>query len=196
MSLHNRVEPIFLRCNPQNSRYIYIRVNSANISLTMNSIEEVVSRYLQDFPFEYHFLDTTIDNLYKTENRSRSLFGVFTFIAIFISILGLFGLLMFVIERRTREIGIRKVLGASVSGIVKLLLVDFIKLVLIANIFAWPAAYFVMRNWLQDYAYRINIAPWTFLLASTLAFIIVVLTISFQSIAAALVNPVESIKYE
>ena len=196
MSLHNRVEPIFLRCNPQNSRYIYIRVNSANISLTMNSIEEVVSRYLQDFPFEYHFLDTTIDNLYKTENRSRSLFGVFTFIAIFISILGLFGLLMFVIERRTREIGIRKVLGASVSGIVKLLLVDFIKLVLIANIFAWPAAYFVMRNWLQDYAYRINITPWPFLLASTLAFIIVVLTISFQSIAAALVNPVESIKYE
>ena len=124
------------------------------------------------------------------------LLGTFSVLAILIACLGLFGLVTFITEQRTKEIGIRKVLGSTVTGVFILLAREFIKWVLIANLIAWPVAYYFMSNWLQDFAYRIDITFWPFLLSGLVALLIAVITVSYQSIRAALANPVESLKYE
>ncbi len=146
-------------------------------------------------PFEYHFLDETYDKLYKTERRLNLVFNYFTFLAIFISCLGLFGLALFKAKKRTNEIGIRKVLGASVSNIDGLLSFQFAKWILVANLIALPVGYLMMNKWLQNFAYRINIEWWVFVLAGALAFIIALFTVGYQAIKSALSNPVESLRY-
>ena len=147
-------------------------------------------------PFSYNFLDDTFNKQYLDEDRFEKLFFNFSILAIFISCLGLLGLASYSTIQRTKEIGIRKVLGASVSGITSLLSKDFIKLVLIALIMASPVAWFGMHKWLQGFAYRINIGLWVFILAGVLAILIALLTVSFQAIKAAVANPVKSLRSE
>jgi putative ABC transport system permease protein len=141
-------------------------------------------------------MDETFDRLYRSEEKLSQIFSVFSFLAIFIASLGLFGLALYMVEQRTKEIGIIKVLGASIGRIFVLLSQEFALLVLGANLFAWPAAYFFMRNWLQNFAYKVNIAPWIFVLSAVLAFVIAMLTISFQAVKAAMADPVDSLRYE
>ena len=130
------------------------------------------------------------------EKQTRKLFAIFSFLAIFIACLGLFGLSSFIADRRTKEIGIRKILGASVPKIVTILNKSFVKWVLLANLFAWPAAWYVMNRWLQNFAYRIDLSWWMFVLAAVLALLIALIIISFQTVKAALKNPVDSLRYE
>ena len=146
--------------------------------------------------FRYTFMDERFDKLYESESRSAYLLNIFTGIAIFIACLGLFGLATFTAEQRTKEIGIRKVLGASISAIVGLLSKDFLKLVLIGVIVATPIAYYFMNQWLQDFAYRVQLQWWVFLIAALLAILIAFLTVSVQSIRAALSNPIKALRSE
>ena len=147
-------------------------------------------------PVEYNFLDDSFNELYKDDRQTSTLIFIFAITAIFISCLGLFGLAAFTAERRAKEIGIRKVLGATVTGIVKLLTKDFLKLVLIAIVIASPVAWHAMSKWLQDFAYRINISVWVFVIAGVLALLIALITVSFQAIKAAMANPVKSLRSE
>ena len=147
-------------------------------------------------PFSYHFLDTAFNNVYRSEQRVAKIAITFSVLAILIACLGLFGLATYMAEQRTKEIGIRKVLGASVGSVVTMLSKDFLKLVTIAFCIAAPLAWWAMHNWLQDFAYRIDISWWIFGIAGVLALFIALFTISFQAIKAAVANPVKSLKKE
>ena len=160
------------------------------------SSNTVWHRIVPDWPFVSRFLDDDYDALYRSEERTGVLFSSFAVIAIVIACLGLFGLSAFVIEQRTKEIGIRKTLGASIPGIVGLLSRKYLTLVLIANLIAWPLAYFSMNRWLEDFAYRTDIGAGTFFLTGCAAILIALLTVSFQAVRAALANPVEALRYE
>ncbi len=195
-SLHSEIEPLLLINAPSLYRYILIKLDSGYIPSTLANIESTWKTFFPDTPFEYHFLDEAYGKLYRTEQQMGTLFNYFTGLAILISCLGLFGLASFMAEKRTKEIGIRKVLGAPVSGVVILLNKEFIKWVLIANIFAWPVAYYAMSKWLQGFAYRTKIEVWSFALAALIALAIAVVTVSYKSIKAATANPVESLRYE
>ena len=195
-SLHSKIEPLFIYYDPQDIKQILVRVKPGNISNTIASLKKTWGRIAPEFPFEYSFLNAQINKLYMSEQRVGSIINTFTFLALFIAGLGMFGLASFTAEQRTKEIGIRKVLGAKISGIVLLLTKEFTKYVLIANLFAWPAAYIVMERWLQDFAYKINISLWIFAFAGGIAFAIALLTVSFQALKAAAANPVKSLKYE
>ena len=158
--------------------------------------EKQWKKYNPDFAFNYAFLDDTFNELYKSEHQTRLLFNLFAAIAILISCLGLFGLAAFTAQRRNREIGVRKVLGASVAGVIQLLAKDFIKLVVIAIVIATPLAWYMMNKWLQDFAYKININFIVFLMAGLIAIAIALVTVSFQAIKAAVANPVKSLRTE
>jgi len=193
--LHKELEPMILINSSDERFYMYIRI-SGDISASIQSIKTVWNRFFPDVSFEYKFLDKSLDNMYISEMRVGKIFNYFTALAIIISCLGLFGLASFTAEQRTKEIGIRKVLGASVTTIVLLLGREFVKWVVIANLFAGPIAYFVMKNWLANFAYRTNFSIWTFIYSGMLAFIIALVTVSYQSVKAAVTNPVESLMYE
>ena len=180
-----------------NGGSLYIRIQpGADLSQTVSRIEKRYQQLNAEKPFEYYFLDQTFNTIYKSEARLATLFGTFTVFALFIACLGLFGLAAFMAEQRTKEIGVRKVLGASAASLVKLLSLDFLKLISIAVIIATPVAWYAMNRWLQDFSYRISIAWWVFALAGGLALGIALLTISFQSVKAALANPVKSLRSE
>ena len=159
-------------------------------------MESVWKRFFPDQPFSYTFLDQRFEQLYNREQTQQTLFSVFSGVAILISCLGLFGLSMFMAEQRTKEIGIRKVLGASEMSLVALFSQDFMKLVLVALVIASPIAWYAMHTWLSDFAYRTDIHWWVFLLAGGLTVLIALLTVSFQSVRAALANPVKSLRSE
>jgi predicted lysophospholipase L1 biosynthesis ABC-type transport system permease subunit len=159
-------------------------------------LEKIIKNENPGYPVEYKFVDEQFDQFFKTENLIGKLAGVFAALAIIISCLGLFGLAAFTAERRTKEIGIRKVLGATVGNLATLLSKDFLILVGISCVIAFPVAWWVMHNWLQDYEYRINISVWIFIVAAVLAILIALLTVSFQAIKAALSNPVKSLRTE
>ena len=197
-SLHFPAEPaaLILNTGPWNLYFLSIKVRPENIAQTLGAIEKVWMKHSGGYPFEYYFLDEAYDSLYRSEIRLNLFFRLFTLIAIFVSSLGLFGLASFTAERRTKEIGIRKVLGASVPSIVIFISRGFTKWVLLANIIAWPVAYYFMNKWLQNFAYRIDLSVWIFLLSGLAAFIIALLTVSYQSIRAATANPVDSLRYE
>lgn len=176
---------------------LYARLDpQTNIQEKVALIGKIFKKYDKEKPFEYYFLDEAFNETFKTEIRMSKMFSVFTGLAIFIACMGLFGLVTFTAETRTKEIGIRKVLGASVSGIVALLSKDFVKLVFIAIVLAMPVAWYFMDKWLQDFVYKIQMPVWIFAVSGMLAIVIALITISFQSIRAALMNPVESLKNE
>jgi putative ABC transport system permease protein len=199
-SLHQQIRPqaLFLSGGYYKNveSYVSVRLSTENISETIRFIEKTWEDFAPGKPFEYSFLDEDYDNLYMNEQQTRKLFSIFSFLAIFIACLGLFGLASFIADRRTKEIGIRKVLGASVPRIIQILNKSFMKWVLLANLIAWPAAWFVMNRWLQNFAYRINLSWWMFVLAAVLALVIALLTVSLQTVKAALKNPVDSLRYE
>jgi putative ABC transport system permease protein len=201
-SLHNTVNPqVYHLMNNVGVEAAYtgvmlIKLNGIKQAESLSSIEDTWKSFNPNVPFEYHFLDQTYEKLYSVEQRTRTIFNYFSFLAILIACLGLYGLAAFTAERRSKEIGIRKALGADVKSIVSMFTNDFTKLVLLANIIAWPVAYYFMNKWLQDFAYRIEISWWMFVLSGGIALLIALATVSFQAIKAATVNPVESLRYE
>ena len=197
-SLHLKVEPMALYLTRPNrsSGHFAVKISSDDISGTLAFIENKFKEYFPGYPFNYSFLDERVDRMYRTEQRLGQIFNYFTFIAIFISCLGLFGLASFTAEQRTREIGIRKVLGASISGILMLISREFVKWVLTANVIAIPIAYIAMNKWLQNFAYRTHIGIWTFVISVAMALIIALISVSYQSVKAATANPVDSLRYE
>jgi putative ABC transport system permease protein len=173
-----------------------MRINTKNIPTLINQVESKWNSMVPGQPFSYTFMDNDFNNLYQAEQQTGKLFVSFAVFAIFIACLGLFGLVTYAAEQRTKEIGIRKVLGAGVSGIVAMLSKDFAKLVLIASLIAFPVAWWIMNRWLQDFAYRITISWWVFIVASLAAICIALITVSFQAIKAAIANPVKSLRTE
>jgi putative ABC transport system permease protein len=198
-SLHDPLAPIIIayRNNPIHSiDYFTARVASDDISGTLKKMNAVLQSFDQAHLFEYHFLDNQWQLFYKADKIQETIFLIIASLAILIACLGLFGLTTFSAEQRTKEIGVRKVLGASVSSIVTLLSKDFLKLVLIAAVIAFPVAWWAMHQWLLSFAYRINISWWVFVIAGISALLIALFTISFQAIRAALANPAESLRTE
>ena len=195
-SLHQKVAPIAMFNQPGRMGRVSVHVSGGNLKEAISHIESVWKSQFPQKPFTYEFLDQRFGKLYATEETQQMLFGIFAGIAIFISCLGLLGLSMFMAELRTKEIGVRKVLGASVGSIVSLLSQDFLKLVIIAIVIASPIAWYGMHNWLQDFAYHTEINWWIFALAGIISIGIALFTVSFQSIKAALMNPVKSLKSE
>ena len=195
-SLQLPIKPLSMRIEPTGSNLVSINLSTQNLPKTIASIENKWNAMIPARPFSYYFLDEFFDKQYRSEERFGKLFLNFSVLAIIISCLGLLGLASYSTMQRTREIGIRKVLGASVPNIVNLLSKDFLKLVAIAVLIASPIAWFAMNNWLQDFAYRIHIGWWIFLTAAVLAALIALLTVSFQAIKAAIANPVKSLRTE
>jgi len=197
-SLHQDILPMifFIPSDSTFFSYISIKIDGTRTSEALAHIQATWQKFLPEFPYDYSFLDEQYGQLYEAEQRQGRVFIAFALIAIVVACLGLFGLASFTVERRHKEIGIRKVLGASVAGITALLAKDFLKLVFVSIIIASPVAYWVMGKWLDDFAYRIKIGWWMFVLAGVLALAIAFLTVSFQSVKAALMNPVRSLRSE
>lgn len=195
-SLQQIIQPLTMRVEPSGFGTISIKVSAANLPSTIKSIESKWNQIIPNRPFDYYFLDDFYNKQYKAEDNFGNLFFNFAVLAIFISCLGLLGLSSYSTLQRTKEIGVRKVLGASVSNIVNLLSIDFIKLVLIAFIIAIPLVWYGMNKWLQDFAYRTNISWWVFALAGFASVFIALFAISFQAIKAAIANPVKSLGTE
>jgi putative ABC transport system permease protein len=175
---------------------VIVRTEQGKTKQAIANMEKLYKKFNPGFPFKYYFTDDEIAKNYKSEQTVSKLSRYFAFLAIFISCLGLFGLVTFTAEQKTKEIGIRKVLGASVTGIVQMLSKDFLKLVLIAAVIAFPVAWWTMHKWLMDFAYRVDIGWWIFPAAGVIAVLIALMTISFQSIKAAIANPVKSLRTE
>jgi putative ABC transport system permease protein len=200
-SMHQEIKPMILimpATSPGRSFYnsISMKVSGNDIPAAMATLKDTWQKYLPELPYEYTFLDENFEKLYAAEEKQETIFTVFACISIFIACLGLFGLSAFAISQRVKEIGVRKVLGANVSGIVALLSKEFLLLVLIASPIAFLVAWYAMYKWLQDFAYRINIQWWVFLIAAAAALLIALATVSFQAIKAALANPVKSLRSE
>lgn len=197
-SLHEEIMPMVLYNRSYSGTFsqLSVRIKPDNIQKTMEFLETKWREFDPVFPFEFEFADDQFDILYRTEGRLQQLFGYFTILAIVIGCLGLFGLISFTAEQQTKEIGIRKVLGASVSNIILMQVRDITKWVFLAVLIAWPIGYFVMNNWLQNFAYRINLSVGVFLAAAFAALIISLLTVSYQAVKAAYTDPATAIKYE
>lgn len=198
-SLHQVISPMIFRyANPATTSFgrLSVKLSSGDVGNAIASLEKKWRQHFPETPFDYTFIDERYKNLYEAESRQASLFSYFSGIAILIACLGLFGLSAFSISQRVKEIGVRKVLGASVQNIVVLLSTDFLKLVAIAAAIAFPIAWYVMNNWLKNFAYRIDIAWWVFLVAGVLAAFVALATISYLAIRAALSNPVKSLRTE
>ncbi len=194
-TMKKTIEPLVLQVAPL-YQYIFLKVRPDNLPGVFHHIEDVWKRFNPEFPMGYHFLDEAFDNIYRAENRMGDLFRYFTILAILISSLGLLGLASFMTLERTKEIGIRKVLGASQSNILILLSKDFILYIALSNIIAWPIAYIGMAKWLQNWAYHTQLHISFFIFAAFISFIIVLLSVSYQSIKAALANPIDTLHYE
>jgi putative ABC transport system permease protein len=195
-SLHQEISPIVIFTEYDYFGKLLIKTSGPDVVNTVNHIKNSWRSFYPNVPFESHFLDQEYDAMYQTEQRTGEILMVFTLVTIFISCLGLFGLAVFSTKQRIKEVGIRKVLGASVFNIVGLISSDFLKLVFFSIIIASPIAYFVMNKWLQDFVYRTHIQWWSFVLAGGLAILIAFLTVSYQSVKAAMSNPVKSLKSE
>ena len=195
-SLHEEIQPVALTMWQPKFNVLSLKISSQNIEETINHIGQVWKRHIPEKPFEYEFLDEDLDSLYRSEQRMGTLTNVFSGLAIIVACLGLFGLASFTAEVRTKEIGIRKTLGASVPNIVRLLSREFIILVLIADLIAFPLAYWAMSEWLTGFVYRIDISILIFLISGLLTLIIALLTVSTQALKAAFTNPIDALRYE
>lgn len=195
-SLRQKMGPIFMRIYPSRFTHIFIKMKQGSISSTMDFIEQISKVFSPNVPFEFSFLDDAVTDMYITEKQLGKLINHFSLLAITIACFGLTGLALFLTEQRNLEISVRKVFGASVTKITYSLLSEFIKWLLVANVITWPVAYYVMNEWLQNFAYRINMRCWIFLLSGTLVLVIAMVTVGFQAIRAAIANPVDALKYE
>lgn len=195
-NIRNKIAPLMLHIAPQQARICFMRVSGNDMEKTLDYISGIWKSFEPDFEFNYRFMDETLGNLYRAEEQSNTLINYFTIFAIFISCLGIFGLASFMAEQKTKEIGVRKVMGASVPTIVRMFSAEFTKLVIIGNILAWPLAYYAMNKWLGNFAYHTKLAWWMFALGAVLSIVVVIITISYQSYKAATKNPAESLRYE
>ncbi len=197
-SLRQEIRPLAMRLYTQNNfgKFVSVRISPKDYPATIAFLENTWKKYAGNEAFDYNFLDKDLQRLYVDEQQTSKIASTFSVLAIFIACLGLLGLAAFVTEQRTKEIGIRKVLGATIPEIIILLSKEFTKWVLIANIIAWPVAYFVMNNWLKDFAYRTSITPWVFLYSGIAALIIALFTVSVHAIKAATANPVKALRNE
>jgi putative ABC transport system permease protein len=175
---------------------IILKIKTADVKSLIGNIKTEWDNFRSEAPFSYSFLDEQYASLYASEQQTGKIFTVFSCIALIIASLGLFGLAAFMIRLRVKEIGIRKVLGASTGSITVMLSKEFLRLIVIASIISFPITWFAMNKWLQDFAYRISIQWWVFLLAGAIALVVAAITISFQSVKAALANPVKSLRSE
>ncbi len=195
-SLRQKIEPLVFKMFNSWLRRMYVKFRSDNVPATLASLEKAWKEINLGYPFEYRFLDEDFHDLYKSEARLERIFKSFAVLAVFIACLGLFGLASFIAEQKTKEIGIRKVLGSSTAGIVALLNQDFLKWIAAATLIAWPISYFTMQAWIQKFAYRANIEIWIFLLSAAIGLGVAMLTVSLQTLRAARANPAESLKHE
>lgn len=195
-SVHTEIEPLAILLSTSYISAVSVRIAPGNFDETRRYIERTWHRIFSGENFDFSFLDERLNRLYENDLKTQNIFFLFSFLSLFVACLGLFGLSVFIASERTKEIGIRKVLGASTEKIILLLSKEFITWILIANIAAWPVAWFMMNRWLQNFAYRIDISWWMFLLAGGLALIIALLTVSVQTIRSALSNPVKALRYE
>jgi len=195
-SLHEKISKTVLIIYPPIVGKVAVKVKAANLSKTILDIKTVWNKFSPDFPLDYSFLDENFDKMYKSEEKLSSLLWIFTAMAIFVGCMGLFGLAAFSAEQRVKEIGIRKVLGASVANIVTLLSANFARLIILSLLIAGPVAWWVMNKWLEDFAYRINIGWSVFVIAGISALVIALATVSFHAIKAAVANPVQSLRTE
>jgi putative ABC transport system permease protein len=195
-SVRNTIEPLAVVVDPKDFRYAVIRLTAGQIPASLQEVKNTWRQVFPQYPVEYRFFDEDFDRMYRLDERMVNILKVFSTLAVLIACTGLFGLASYTVEQRTKEIGIRKVLGASSPGIVLLLSKEFASWILAANVLAWPAAYFLMRTWLRGYAYRTGIAPWLFVLAGGGALAIALATVSFQAVRAARANPVIALKCE
>jgi len=195
-SLHTAIRPFVFRMYKPWHQYAFIKIDGSGIQKTLAHIQTAFEKYAPGYPFNFEFLDDAFNRQYISERQLGKLFNWFSLLSIFISCLGLFGVASFITEQKTKEIGIRKVLGASIPGIVGLTALEFFKWVVLANLVAWPIAFFAMRLWLREFAYRVSIGPVAFGMAAALTLLITLVTVSYHSLRAALANPVDSLRYE
>jgi putative ABC transport system permease protein len=195
-SLHRPIQPLSMPLEPFACRYLCLKVKSDNMTATIEKVHAIWNRMAPHRPFLYSFLDDDFAKQYQKDYNFRQLFTVFSCLAIFIACLGLLGLATHTAELKTKEIGIRKVLGADITSIVSMLSKDFVILIVVSMLIATPVAWYVMNKWLENFAYHINIQFWTFILAGLAALIVAVITISFQAIKAAVANPVKALRSE
>ncbi|MGB6340159.1 MAG: FtsX-like permease family protein, partial [Candidatus Aminicenantaceae bacterium] len=196
-SLHQNIEPFAMLLGTEQAfNWVFIKTTDESMPRVMQFAEQEWRRINPGHPFEYTFVDINNDMMYQSEMKLSRLLSIFTGIAIYIACLGLFGLASFTVVQRTKEIGMRKVLGASIGGIVIILSKEYVKWIVLANVFAWPLAYYFMRRWLEGFAYRTNLNILAFFVSGMLALIIALLTVSVQTFKAATANPVDSLRYE
>ena len=195
-SLHEKVIASVIQIYPQVTYKVAAKLRTADIKSTLGFIKNTWNKFSPGYPLDYKFMDETYGAMYNNEEKLASLLFIFTGMAILVGCLGLFGLAAFSAEQRVKEIGIRKVLGASVFNIMGLLSKNFIKLVLVASVIAFPVAWWAMNKWLADFPYRVTISWWVFAIAAVAALAIALITVSFQSIKAATTNPVKSLRTE
>jgi len=193
--MHSEITPLLIFCRPDNDTF-HVRIRSEDIPETLGYLREAYEGYSARHPFEYFFLDNNFKQMYNSERKSGQMLVSFSGLAIFVACLGIFGLASFTAERRIKEIGIRKVLGASVPRIIFLLSGGFTKWIAVANLISWPVGYYAMHKWLQSFAYRVDLGIEIFILAGLTTLCIALLTVSFQTIKAATANPVDSLRYE
>jgi putative ABC transport system permease protein len=196
MSLKEAVTPLIYRYGPDFTAFFAFKLNTSNTQQVLAALEQPWQTFFEGNPMDYFYLDQFFNKQYESDRQFSQIFGLFTLLAIFIACLGLYGLASFLTMQRTKEIGIRKVLGSSSSGIVLLLSKGFIQLVIVANLIAWPCAWFAMENWLQGFPYRISINPVIFLVAGGGVVLIAFLSVGLQTLKAALINPAQTLKYE
>jgi putative ABC transport system permease protein len=194
---HNPISPLCFYLDFNNAdTFLSVKVKGGRLADTLSSLEGAIKKFSPNYPFIYHFFDEIFNMDYQLEQKIGNIFSIFALLATIIACLGLFGLSSFTIEQRTKEIGIRKVFGASVPGIAVLLSKEFTRWVITANIIAWPIAYWAMNHLLRIYAYRIDIGIFTFIFSALAALVIAALAVSYQALKAARANPVESLRYE
>ena len=197
-SLHHKISPLLIETEPSQYRFILIKIRSEYLPETLSFLREKWNEFDPAGTFDYWFLDESESFTwqYQSEKRLSKMFSYFALLAIFITCLGLLGLASFTAEQRTKEIGIRKAMGANISSIILLLLKKFAKWILLANIIAWPIAYFGMQQWLQNFAYRVEVGFSAFILAGLLVLAIALITVGYQALKAAKANPVDALRYE
>jgi hypothetical protein len=191
-----RIEPLVFKIFPDWFSFLYIKLRPGDTAAGLRSIERTWASLGLGYPFDYTFLDQDFESLYRAEARMGALFRTFAALAVFIACLGLFGLASYMAEQRTREIGIRRILGASVPGLTTMMSREFAGWVLAANLVAWPAAWLFMGGWLKGFAYRAALSPWPFLVSGTIALAIAMVTVGSLAARAAIANPADALRYE